>query len=398
MRRCEGGERQAPVKPSAPQWPGRMSAHAAFYSYRWLAWAIAALALTMPGRPVETLPRDAGILLLAGVINVVATALAHSYVRLVQNQPRLLLFDVMGSIVLLWMSGSAMLPFLPYALSSLVLPALLFGWPGAFVATLAFLFLDLLGLNLINSATSAQFTGLDLFARVLSPMAFALVWISIERMLMAPAQSPQPPPVLPVVPPRPPEADTPPSLAQSEAQSSRLSERQRMRAALFPPLPPRSPLPLVITRALEQHANPARRLLFDLSPNPDGTILSTLEQLGAAFAQQSDFAVRVTSSGQPQPLAAAQQTLVLHTAQEALRNVQQHAQARTVLIDVLYAVETVTLTIHDDGVGLPNGSYERSGMHALRALHCRIAEFDGEFSVLEGESGGLTVRAVVPYV
>ncbi|PDW03419.1 sensor histidine kinase [Candidatus Viridilinea mediisalina] len=386
------------MKPSAPQWPGRISAHAAFYSYRWLAWAIAALALTMPGRPVETLPRDAGILLLAGVINVVATALSHNYVRLVQAQPRMLIFDLMGCVALLWLSGSAMLPFLPYALSSLVLPALLFGWPGALVVTLAFLFLDLLGLNLINSATSAELSGLDLFARVLTPLAFALVWVSIERMFMGTGQPPEPQAAPPVVPPHPPQAEAPPSMPLPEAQSSGLSERQRMRAALFPPLPPRNPLPLVITRALEQHANPARRLLFDLKPIPDGSILPTIEQLGAAFAQQSDFTVRVTSSGHPQPLAAAQQTLMLHTAQEALRNVQQHAQARTVLIDVGYAAETVTLTIHDDGVGLPNGSYERSGMHALRALRYRIAEFDGEFFVLEGERGGLTVRAVVPYV
>ncbi|RRR74988.1 MAG: hypothetical protein EI684_05810 [Candidatus Viridilinea halotolerans] len=387
------------MKPSSSLLPGRLSAQVAFYSYRWLAWAVAALALTLPGRPVETLPRDAGLLLLAGVINVVATTQVHQYVRLVQLRPRLLLLDLLGCAALLWFSGSAVLPFLPYALSSLILPALLFGWPGGLVAAFNFLMLDLLGLMLFHGSLFAEYSGLDRFGRLLMPVAFTLVCITLERMLharAAPMQHPTQPLVVPSSPPQPPVS--PPSMANPTSRSSMLSERQLMRAALFPPLPPRTPLPLVITRALEQHANPVRRLRFELVPHPNGAIIATLEQLGAGFGAEGGFNVRVSSEGTLQPLAAAQQIALLHTAQEALRNVQQHAQAHTVLIHVAYAAETVTLTIHDDGIGLANASYERPGMHALRAMRYRILEFDGEFAVLADEHGGTTVQVVVPYV
>ncbi|NTV63260.1 MAG: ATP-binding protein, partial [Oscillochloris sp.] len=39
----------------------------------------------------------------------------------------------------------------------------------------------------------------------------------------------------------------------------------------------------------------------------------------------------------------------------------------------------------------------RPGMHSLRAVRYRLAELDGQFAVFESESGGVTVRATLPF-
>ncbi|MFN3372105.1 MAG: ATP-binding protein, partial [Chloroflexus sp.] len=57
---------------------------------------------------------------------------------------------------------------------------------------------------------------------------------------------------------------------------------------------------------------------------------------------------------------------------------------------------SATLQVEDDGVGLLDGTYERPHLHALRALRYRVAEFDGQLAVFEGEQGGLTVRVTLP--
>jgi signal transduction histidine kinase len=119
--------------------------------------------------------------------------------------------------------------------------------------------------------------------------------------------------------------------------------------------------------------------------------------MGALFAEQIGVEVRVGVGGTPLLLGAAQQTLLLRTAQEALLNVQRHAQAQHVAVQLRYTLDTITLTIQDDGIGLLDGTYERPGMHALRSLRYRLAEFDGQLSVFEGESGGVTVRAMLPH-
>ena len=41
-------------------------------------------------------------------------------------------------------------------------------------------------------------------------------------------------------------------------------------------------------------------------------------------------------------------------------------------------------------------THERPGLHALRAMQYRLAEFGGRLDVFETEGGGVTVRATMP--
>jgi signal transduction histidine kinase len=45
---------------------------------------------------------------------------------------------------------------------------------------------------------------------------------------------------------------------------------------------------------------------------------------------------------------------------------------------------------------LLDGTHERPGLHALRAMQYRLAEFGGRLDVFETEGGGVTVRATMP--
>ncbi len=380
------------MKRSADQQPARLSDHAAFFSYRWLAWAVAALALTLPGRPVATLPRDAGLLLLCAVLTVVATALAQSYVRLARQRPALLMLDMAAGAAVLWLSGSTHLPFLPYALASLVLPSLLFGWRGALYGAGAFIVLDLVGLTLLNPGALG---GAALLWRPLAALAFALLWAAVGRLAWraAPARAEAgaggPEEVAGDLLGRPDEA-SPGALRAIRALERPHAEPQA-------PAQPMAGGPLVLLRAAtEQRADAARRVLYDLNPSHDQSLPSSLEQLGAAAARQGDLAVHVSCSGAPRPLSLAQHSVLLRVAHEALLNVQQHARAHNATLTLAYEPDAVTLVVCDDGVGLLDGTYERPGLHALRAVRYRLAELDGQLAVFEGEGGGVTVRATLP--
>jgi signal transduction histidine kinase len=107
--------------------------------------------------------------------------------------------------------------------------------------------------------------------------------------------------------------------------------------------------------------------------------------------------VRTTVVGTVQPLSQAYHMVLLRCAQEALLNVQQHAHAHSVQIALTFEARAVTLVIQDDGVGLLDGTYERPGLHALRAVRYRLSELDGQLAVFESENGGVTVRATLPF-
>jgi signal transduction histidine kinase len=126
------------------------------------------------------------------------------------------------------------------------------------------------------------------------------------------------------------------------------------------------------------------------------SLAGSLGQLAAAAKRQGDLVVRVISTGDARTLHPAQHSVLLRVANEALLNVQQHARAHTATLSLTYERNLVTLAIHDDGVGLLDGTYERPGLHALRAVRYRLAELEGQLAVFEDEDGGVTVRATIP--
>lgn len=99
------------------------------------------------------------------------------------------------------------------------------------------------------------------------------------------------------------------------------------------------------------------------------------------------------------PPAYLEQTL-LTVAQEALLNVRRHAQATTVIVTVQVTREQATLVVQDNGIGIPASTlqtYASNGVHlGLKGMQQRISDLGGQFSLANGEEGGLIVKAVVP--
>lgn len=375
------------MKRSADKWQNWLHDYVAFFGYRWIALVIAGLSLAIPGRPAEDLPRDAGMLLLLLVLTAVLTTIAPGYVRLARQRPALLLFDLAASAAIVWMGGRTFLPFLPYALGSLVLPALLFGPRGALIAGLLFVTLDQASLILFSPPAQGAALIPTLLARALAPLVFGFCWVAARHRFQSQpaATAPDSPAPLGARPGEVraggPVAPTNPRLMLPNSIGRDLSA-----------LPPTLGMPLSpIARTAGSPSAP--QAVDDHGQEID--LPAALDQLVAAINRQSDLALRTVVSG-AQRLNLAQHTVLLRTAQEALQNVIHHARARAVLITLTFERRAVTLAIQDDGVGLLDGTYERPGLHALRALRYRLAELDGHLDVFESDSGGVTVRATLP--
>lgn len=86
--------------------------------------------------------------------------------------------------------------------------------------------------------------------------------------------------------------------------------------------------------------------------------------------------------------------------QESLTNVYRHADAQSVDVRIVCRDGHVTLTVADNGTGIPQEVLARfregaaSGI-GLAGMRERLAEFGGEIRV-ESSSGGSVVEAVIP--
>jgi signal transduction histidine kinase len=88
-------------------------------------------------------------------------------------------------------------------------------------------------------------------------------------------------------------------------------------------------------------------------------------------------------------------THLYRIAQEATNNAVRHARAKQVRITLTETLETVTMAITDDGVGLPEDPAESSGM-GLRVMRYRANAIGAKLRVRSRKGGGTRVTCSLP--
>ncbi|WP_129626877.1 sensor histidine kinase [Candidatus Oscillochloris fontis] len=364
-------------------WHTRSQNDTLFWVYRWLAWVIAGLTLTLPAEPLLRLPRDAGLWGLLGVLTIGVTAFAHVYVRLMQERPITLVLDFLLGFSFIWLSEGNILPFLPYALGVIVLPALLWGWRGALGTAASFVVIDLLGMQILGLLGTYGWFELALRASI--PVAFALIWLMVGQRRSKHDDLPQ-------------GSDWDSALYPTPAFLSFQMNQIPPITPLIAPSDPTmiSPPPVRPASIQTPHESVSRSGMFTATVGEHIAFPTAIEHLVLGTNRQSEVDLQLTTLGHIRPLTNAQQSVMLRVAQEALLNIQHHAHAQHATLTLEYEPQTLTLMVQDDGVGLLDGTYERPGMHALRALRYRLAELDGQLLVTEQSSGGVVLEARIP--
>jgi signal transduction histidine kinase len=91
---------------------------------------------------------------------------------------------------------------------------------------------------------------------------------------------------------------------------------------------------------------------------------------------------------------------LLRAVQEALVNVEKHAQAQTANVTLSYFGDVVLLDVQDDGAGMdgasPAAGSFRSGGFGLTAMRERVEQLGGSLHI-ESEAGeGTTIAIEIP--
>jgi two-component system, NarL family, sensor kinase len=152
-------------------------------------------------------------------------------------------------------------------------------------------------------------------------------------------------------------------------------------------------------RSTRQSIRQMRSLLVDIYPANlhSAGLQAALEDLLAPLASRG-LTTRAHVNGD---LAAAPEVeqLTFRTAQEALRNVQRHASARTVDLRATVQADTLELLIEDDGRGFSPGAMRRAradGHFGLAMLADRAVGMGGRLTIDSEPGCGTRVRLEVP--
>jgi signal transduction histidine kinase len=144
-----------------------------------------------------------------------------------------------------------------------------------------------------------------------------------------------------------------------------------------------------------------RRSVWTLAaPLIDGRALGhALEELTERFAARTGLHASYAHSGPPPPLGHAAATQVLRIVQEALQNVEKHADAHTVDVGSALADGELRIWVRDDGVGFAPGSppAESNGNgFGLLSLRERARLAGGTLAVESALGEGTRVIVTIP--
>jgi PAS domain S-box-containing protein len=142
-----------------------------------------------------------------------------------------------------------------------------------------------------------------------------------------------------------------------------------------------------------------RGLLFELEPVSESAHLTDLlEDAAGHIFELTPVAWSIANEPDPRELelSVATRTQAVRIAKEAMVNVAKHAQAQTVTIRVVLEDDGVTVTVTDDGVGLPPGV--RSSPPGHRGISGMLdrAEVSGGSLFLDTHAGGTTISVWLP--
>ncbi len=132
--------------------------------------------------------------------------------------------------------------------------------------------------------------------------------------------------------------------------------------------------------------------LDDLGLGP--ALKALVEDFAARTGTEVDFNTVVFRNRLDQDAKIA----LYRIAQEALTNIERHARATRVTVDLRGHKRGATLRISDDGIGLNAKQRQRASGIGLRNMQERVEQLEGRFRILSatGDGTGTVVEATVP--
>jgi PAS domain S-box-containing protein len=129
-------------------------------------------------------------------------------------------------------------------------------------------------------------------------------------------------------------------------------------------------------------------------------MVTSIRRLLVDFSERSGIESQLKVLGEERRLPPAVELDLFRIAQEAIWNVERHAEATEVMVTITFTGHQVSLNIRDNGIGFKVppvlGSLSSSGKLGLLGMQERIELLGGELDIKSSPGKGASVTASVP--
>ena len=120
-------------------------------------------------------------------------------------------------------------------------------------------------------------------------------------------------------------------------------------------------------------------------------------QYAHQIEERASFKIDVSSQGDPKPLTSNQVHQLFFVYREALNNIEKHANASLVEVELNWNEDDLALVVADNGIGFQIDDLNLSNHYGLRFMRERIETLNGVFEVQSANKVGTTIEISLPY-
>lgn len=205
------------------------------------------------------------------------------------------------------------------------------------------------------------------------------------------------------------------NLMRVEREAGRLNERQRLARDIHDTLAQHF-TSIIMHLAAAKHSNfgtvqtqvqqaeesaregldEIRRIVWDMQPEQieKASLIEAVEELAARWSAENSVQVKMKVTGTPRSLTSSAETALLRISQEAMHNINKHAQAKKVNITFSYMEDLFVMDIADDGLGFePSKIKNGFGMKTMRD---RAEELSGTLTIESEQGIGTAIAVSIP--
>jgi signal transduction histidine kinase len=200
-----------------------------------------------------------------------------------------------------------------------------------------------------------------------------------------------------------------------EREAGRLTERQRLARDIHDTLAQHF-TSVIMHLSAAKHSNPEsvqsevqqaeesardgldeiRRIVWDMQPEQieKASLVEAVEELAARWSAENRVQVKMNVTGTPRSLPLAAETALLRISQEAMHNINKHAQAKNVNITLSFMEDIFVMDIADDGLGF-EPSKIRNGF-GMKTMRDRAEELSGTLTIESEQGTGTAIAVSIP--
>jgi signal transduction histidine kinase len=139
-----------------------------------------------------------------------------------------------------------------------------------------------------------------------------------------------------------------------------------------------------------------RDTLADLQTDTPRDLHQALFEMSRMVANRAGFEISVPQTGQPKKLGPHTRRQILYICREALYNIERHANARKVTINLDWQTKGVSLTVQDDGIGFVQDEVDISHHYGLSIMQDRAGDIKAELKVNSDPGQGTRITLWLP--